>query len=424
MGWALAVCALVVGAGLGAWGGRRGDRAVTTLAAVVGAVALVRVAAWPEIPFLWDALIAVPVGAVGLGLGWVAATVGVRQAAFVVVGLVVAAGLAEGVGQLALPDVPMRVLAPLQRGVLPCGRAPDPAPDDARPVVLHVGDSMPACSGRWSFPTLTEHLDTPDVRHDCVALEGQGPDLELECLEVYLAGHDAPCAIVWHLFPGNDLTDLGLPIQHAGGRRPFVLDADGRAVPSPPSPPREGWWSRAVRDSAAPALLARSAPYSLVTATLQLRVVGLRQRLLGRVADPMDPRGTPEQHALLDAVLRRAVEVTGEAGIPLSTEIVPNRLAFGDSERAARHREAAAILHDAATRAGLPPLGSDDWLVRAEAEVDPTELYLGDAVRDPDGGFELPDPHFAGEGHRRWAEALAPLMPTCGTDQAQDVEAP
>lgn len=398
--WAFATLASIPLAFLLGRAARRSAVALVVLAAIP--IVLVRWSATTDPPTVFDAMVFAPVF-------WAVAAVagGAREARDALLWLGVGVPLfgvtAEVGAHLFLG--PMAYLQAGEDGPVPkCGQAAEAFEDAAEgSVLLHIGDSMPGCDfgdPEESIVAVLEEKVPDGPQHVCMTASATGPDWGAWCLDQVLDEHgDKLCGVVWYLFPGNDLLDVGAP-SVVTGRPVYALGpegAQGEALPVPAD--AGGWWRRAAASSGVPQLVRGSMRWSLAGRHLAARLGDLRRRWLYGLG--ADPRGTADQRALVEAILRRMGRRLDDLGVEYASVPVPMR----DLEtEMLEFDEAAAYLQAIAPRAGWPPVGDTDWRDIALLNGGGEEAVYVAPV----------DPHFSQYGMGVWADHLLAEGLPCG----------
>lgn len=287
---------------------------------------------------------------------------------------------------------------------------------DARPVVMHLGDSMVEGAGvarEEAFPAALGSLQ-PAVRHVNLGVGGAGPEAYLFAFERWASALRPRLAVVY-VFLGNDLFDLEREyLCCAGG--PLYRDA---AVPPTPRCPAARW--------AVPLkthLATSPAPFALRALAANSAVAWHLQRLVQSVPDALYRRGfhlvegahesaslTPRWN-LLARRLQALARSSATRHIPVLVVALPSRHTlerslgrephgfdyWGDREsgESAQHRVVSE-----AHAAGLDAL--DAWEpVRTGVALHGLDAFF--ANRYPG------DVHFSPLGHRAVAAWLAPAL--------------
>lgn len=393
-----------------AWGlGARGRAKHQEPATVVGFVAVSVVALLAATsrtpPVLWDVAFGLALAAVGLAMGLVG---GADRRALVggLVAMVASLLVVEAGVRWLVPPPPDAVVTRLHDSGPPC---PVPRDDDVPPegrLVLHTGDSLPACDdvtleGRHVAAVLDADR-VGEHRHLCVSRADRGPDIEAWCLQELARGWprlwERVDLVVWNVFAGNDLDDLARPVGYLGGRPPYEIGPDGGLVAGTRRPRTR--WSHAIEVSMPPRALAVTFDVSVTSQHLLIRLAHFRRWFLGL---PLAAGiGTPAQRELLRvlAVDRKAwFEAQGKDVLVVA---LPDRVAFVpdgvSAETADAARTAHGLLVDAFGDAGFDVHDATPWV-------------LGLLDTEGEAAFAHPnDPHFSELGHRAWAANVGPLI--------------
>ncbi len=263
---------------------------------------------------------------------------------------------------------------------------PDDRPDRPRPRVVHLGDSMIA-GNRDRSHTLVAALDAQDAArsHLRVAVPGVGPDCALRLLR-RLPPVDA---VVLHIFPANDATDLFS--AYGWCDEGPLLEATSPGLPDrcADGPHDLPLWRRARWDPAPWALRAAARRSALAHGVWEGALGALHRRLGARpVAPPSEGRW-----ARADLVLAALVAEAARREVPLKATLLP-----WSGLRPTPPLRAELVAETEGWRAALARHGID-MLDLTDALADVTDpqvpgVYVSDSP---------PDGHLGPEGARRLA---------------------
>lgn len=327
----LSLAELVLPACVAAWWTRQ-TRGIDRVAVVLAlAICLVAADLRAQILDLWDVVVVAASLVVGAGVAFLSRRVVWRT----LIALLLFAVVAEAGARLALQPAPGLHESPTEDplfrnatrlGELACAymRPQPPSVADARPAVLHVGDSL------LSFPLVAPELEVatrfpgmvgahdPSRHHLSLSMPGSGYDAYLLAVRAQLAAQPVS-EVVFYVYPGNDLSELGRAYPCCASR--WLLDLSKPELPGQCEP----WRSPPARLSIQALVLRSKAP--LVVRWLQgaSRVFShLRYRAV--VAQSF---GTPwsseigaADDVLTDADAMGALELTGRILAELQRELI------------------------------------------------------------------------------------------------------
>jgi hypothetical protein len=261
-------------------------------------------------------------------------------------------------------------------------------PTDPRPRVLHLGDSMTYGSFVATPETFVSQLaqHEPTVNHLNGAWPGTSIDSQL-ALARQLLPVLKPARVVVHVFPGNDLDEVG---------RPFPCSSDGPLFDSSRTPPQPRYlpphwvsphgmahWYAA--HSPPPLLFRLATPWSLAARHL----AGLYVRATLLLGSPPSLSRT-EAIAQYELLLGALQVDTQQAGAELVLAILPIRQLAGGQAQVTWPAEVAA-------RLGIVAVEAPSSL----HEPAPAHANGGRYIDEPPGDF-----HLAPAGHRLYADRL------------------
>lgn len=264
-------------------------------------------------------------------------------------------------------------------------------------TVLHLGDSMVAGMGvtmAEAIPAVLERME-PDAVHVNAGVPGTSADFDLALARRWLP-RLKPTVVVIHLYPPNDLTDLGRPWACCGDGP--VLDLAKQppadACPAPRAPPGP------VRRTLA-GLRRSPPPYAIRVATSFSALA--RHLVLALVPpDQQAAQGLPTAPVLLERSLEGLAVESAAVGATLVAVIQPSAWDLRGDGDPDGQRDTVTL---ACRRARVPVL-------------DPADAFRAEASAGRLDPLFLPgDNHLSAEGHRFLASWLALRLPR-GVGQA------
>ena len=263
--------------------------------------------------------------------------------------------------------------------------------------IAHIGDSMVFGDGvepEQAIPALLERA-LPGTRHTNRGMPRAGPDVQAWNLADLLS-HGTPEHVVFHLFAGNDMTDLDRQYLCCEGETFLRYEGEGAQLACPsPGPGQEPLRWRTYRGQS-PALLRALKDHSYLARRLAHLSVIFRYHLV-RDEAPVDPERWAHLRAAL-ALLRDMSEAKGARftvvahpfGDALSVaKTTPELLAIGNNKDPARHHKMVAIARDL----GLEVIDLEP-LIQGLLDEAPIERWYHDRM------------HYTPEGHARVADFL------------------
>ncbi len=261
-------------------------------------------------------------------------------------------------------------------------------------IVLHVGDSMVYGASVDRGEAFPEQLaqQEPEVEHINAGVPGVGPDAYYAVTQGWLRVM-TPDVVVFHLFVGNDLRDLGTPytccasgalLAYPRGHAPTLRCPQPRALDRSVAPFRHY-----VESSPAPYVLRTTGSVSMLSAHLADAITRHTTRTMPTPGDA---------DRQLGAILRALRDELAARRSRLVVSILPLRSALaGNSPEAAAGRNDHQRMRRTAEALDVPIV--DSW-----------DLFADAVRRTGDDAWFVPrqpsDPHFSPAGNRLLADWL------------------